>query len=347
MKITLPTESDLDRLLARPPWMFTRRRVDQVAEAGEGPPLASGGSGWMRARRTILIPTAAAGVALGVVAAWRKTQAPPPKVRSGTFANGIEYLATGDGPQNVLVFPGGPGTPRFAGIWSRVGSGMFRPLAEAGYTVWRLTRRRGMPPGHTVADMADDVARVIADAFGGHVDAVVGISFGGTIALQLAARHPGVVGRVALVASSATISERAKESTRRYGEALGHGRFTEAARASLDDLPPGRSTRWVWRLLAALLGRVLAASGFNLPDVLVETQAAIDVDARPDLHQIAAPVLIIVGDKDIAFTRDIVEETTRLIPDCTLIRYEGLREEGTLWDKRVPRDLLTFVNRDR
>lgn len=303
----------------------------------------------MRARRTALILAAAAGVAVAVATAARRRDRPPgPPIRTGTFSNGIEYAAIGDGPKTMIFLPGGPGTVPFTGIWAHLGSGILRPLAAAGFTVWRLSRRRNMPPGHTIADMADDVADVIDETLGGHVDVVVGLSYGGTIALFVAARHPDAVGRVALVASSAAITEAGKETDRRFGEALGNGRFTEAAGQLLEEmLPPGQSRPAVTRLLAPLLGRVLAGSGYNLSDVLVETRAEMDLDARPVLNQISAPVLIIAGDKDVFFTRDTVEETIRLLPDCTVIRYEGRSHGGTAVDKRVPGDILAFVNRPR
>jgi len=107
----------------------------------------------MRARRTALLVTSAVVVAVSVVAARRASRAPRPKVRTGAFSNGIDYTAIGDGPRTVLFLPGGPGTVPFAGIWARMGSGMLKPLAGAGFTVWRLSRRRNMPPGHTVVDM--------------------------------------------------------------------------------------------------------------------------------------------------------------------------------------------------
>ncbi len=299
----------------------------------------------MRARRTALILAAAAGVAVAVVVARRATRAPRPQVRTGTFSNGIAYEAIGDGPRTMIFLPGGPGMIRL--VWVRVGARILRPLAAAGFTVWRLARRRGVPTGHTIEDMADDVAHVIDEAFDGHVDAVVGVSMGGLIALYLAARRPDAVGRVALVASSASISARSLEAAGRYGEALGHERFTEAALVELEDMVPGERRRRLRRLLAALLGRVIAASGNNPPDVLVETRAIMDADARPVLHQITAPVLIIVGDQDLDFPPDIVEETARLIPDCTVVRYEGRDHGGATFDKRAPGDVLDFLDRDR
>jgi pimeloyl-ACP methyl ester carboxylesterase len=90
---------------------------------------------------------------------------------------------------------------------------------------------------------------------------------------------------------------------------------------------------------------MLASSGNNLPDVLVETAAVMDVDTRPVLSQITAPVLLIFGDKDTSFAPDIVEETAQLIPDCTLIRYQERGHGGAAWDKRTPGHILEFINK--
>jgi hypothetical protein len=112
---------------------------------------------------------------------------------------------------------------------------------------------------------------------------------------HLAAWHPDAVGRVAIAASSANISARSAEAASRHGEALGHERYTEAALVQLEDVLPGARSRLVRGLLAALMGRMLAASGNNPPGVLAETRAVTGADARPVLHQITAPVLVIVG----------------------------------------------------
>lgn len=300
----------------------------------------------MRARRgNLIIATAALALAaLGVVLARRTSRAPGHVVRTGTFSNGIEFEAVGSGSRTMLLLPGGPGVNRV--IWARAGARLVRPLAEAGFTVWRLRRRRGMPPGHTIADMADDVAHVIEEEFHGHVEAVVGVSYGGLVAQHLAARHPASVGHVVLDASAATITDEGREADRRFGEALGHGRFGEAGQALLG-ISPGDSPWSTRHLLGLLLGRVAASSGNNLPDVLIETQAEMDFDARPVLHQITSPVLLIAGDKDTYFSQDAVEETARLIPDCTVVWYRGADHGKTAMNRRVPRDVIAFVGHDR
>lgn len=264
------------------------------------------------------------------------------EVRTGTFSNGIAYDAIGSGPRTVIFLPGGPGIVRMA--WDRVRRTLLVSLAARGCTVWRLTRRRDMPAGHTLEDMADDVADVIDEGFGGHVDVVVGLSLGGMIAQLLAARHPKQMDRVVLISAAATATPAALESTRRAGEALGHGRYTEAGAAFFEDVLPGRWFGLLRSLLGVPMGRMLAGSGNNLPDVLVETAAVMDLDTRPVLPEITVPVLLIMGERDRDFAPEIVDETVRLIPDCTLIRYPGKGHGGAAWDERTPGHILDFIS---
>ena len=70
-----------------------------------------------------------------------------------------------------------------------------------------------MPKGHTIADMADDYAGLVANEFGGKVDLVVGVSYGGMIGFDLAARHPERFGHIAIAVAGYEVSERARPST--------------------------------------------------------------------------------------------------------------------------------------
>jgi len=282
---------------------------------------------------------ASAGVVGGSVVALRSESARP-AVRTGTFTNSIEYAALGTGPRTVLFLPGGPGTPS----WEKAHARSFLPAyATEGYTVYWLSRRRNMPAGHSIADMADDVAQVIAE-LGGRVDAVIGASYGGLIALHLAAQHPDRLGRVVLLGSAATIPEEAKELDRRWGEAWGHGRFTEAGEAMLAEVLPAENLAWLRRLLAPLAGRMLAAWDCNLGDVLVETQAEMAYDARSVLPQITAPVLIVAGDRDLFLPREVIEATAAGISDSTVIWREGAGHVRTIRSKQTTSDVLAFLS---
>jgi hypothetical protein len=63
-------------------------------------------------------------------------------------------------------------------------------------------------------------------------------------------------------------------------------------------------------------------------------------DARPD---ISVPVLLVCGDQDLYFPKEVYEETARLIPDCTLRMYEGIGHVRAAFDKRLAQDVLDFV----
>lgn len=98
-----------------------------------------------------------------------------PKPVTGIFANGMAYVRWGTGPKTLLFIPGGPGNAAPSGMSMQMFP-LFRPLVEDGYTAWYVARRRDMPKGHTIADMADDYAGLVANEFGGKVDFVVGVS---------------------------------------------------------------------------------------------------------------------------------------------------------------------------
>jgi pimeloyl-ACP methyl ester carboxylesterase len=224
----------------------------------------------------------------------------------------------------------------------------FEPFVEAGYAPWLVTRRRNMPAGHTIADMADDYAQVIADELGGRVDLVVGESFGGMVAQYLAARHGARCGCVAVVIAAAEVSQWGKEVDSRLAAAIARGDAAGVGAAFAEYALPGERSGWARRLVGRWIGRSLV-SGTHYPpsDLLVETEAELSYDSRPVLPDIDLPVVMLCGDSDRFFLREVVEETARLIPDCTLVWYEGQGHLKVGTSKRVPQDILAFVNRAR
>ncbi|MGH3348512.1 MAG: alpha/beta fold hydrolase [Nocardioides sp.] len=229
---------------------------------------------------------------------------------------------------------------------ARIARKWFDPFVEAGYAVWYVTRRRNMPPGHTVADMADDYAQVIADELGGWVDLVVGESYGGMILQFLAARHGESLGHAAIVVAAADVSEWGIEVDTRLAAALARGDRAGVGMAFSEYAFPGARSRWLRRVVGPWLARSLL-SGKNYPpgDLLVETEAELAFDARPVLPRIAVPVVLLCGDSDRFFPQDLVEETVGLIPECALVTYEGQGHMKVATSRRVPQDVLAFVER--
>ncbi len=300
----------------------------------------------MRSRMALTL-AAGAGAALGVVAWRRAARSPLPEMRIGAFANGMEYSAVGSGPKTLLFIQGGPGTVVPSRREMRMMVSSVKPYLEDGFTVWGVTRRRGMPRGHTVADMAEDYARVIRDEFGGHVDVVVAEEFGGMIGQQLAANHPDLLTHLALVRTAWRVTEWGRDVDGRFGEALSAGKFTDAGAALLEEIAPGPRWHWLRRLLGPLTGRWLAGRAYNLQDVLVETYAERDFDGREILPRIRVPAVVICGEKDQIFAQEDAADTARLIPAGTLITYPGASGLQAAASPQVPRDILAFIHPNR
>ena len=132
----------------------------------------------------------------------------------------MEYARWGTGSKTLLLMPGGPGnfTPR--GMEQLIRLRKFRPFVEDGYTIWAVTRKRGMPEGHSVADMADDYAEFIEQELDGKVDIALGVSYGGFIGFYLAQRHPDRFGHIAITMAGHTVSERGRHADYSMAERL-------------------------------------------------------------------------------------------------------------------------------
>ena len=268
-----------------------------------------------------------------------------PKPVTGMFPNRMAYARWGSGPKTLLLIPGGPGNTVPSGMRLSMLLGATRSLVEDGYTVWAVARKQDMPKGHTMADMAEDYAGLIADEFGGKVDLVVGVSYGGVIGFHLAARHPDRFGHIAIVGAAYDANEQGKTLDYDFAKLLSEGRNGEAGALMLRFMAPSLRVPGVARVLGAVLVRLMYGEThpYFASDMMVEAEAEMAFDAREVLPDIPVPVLLVCGDADMYIPKEYYEETARLIPDCTLRMYEGIGHVGAVRDKRFPQDVLDFV----
>lgn len=295
-------------------------------------------------RRLIaLLLVAGAAILAGRQAVWMGA----PRPVTGMSSTRMAYARWGDGPKTLLLMPGGPGNfaPGGIDLWMMLRP--FRRLIDEGYTVWYVMRKQGMPQGHAIADMADDYAEFIDSELGGKVDVALGTSYGGFIGFHLAARHPDRFGHIVTAAAGYEVSERGKDIDYTMAKRLSEGRSVEAATGMFEDyFPQVRVPGLAW-----LFGQVMGRIGFRgghaefASDVMVEGEAEVAFDARPILPEIGVPVLLIGGDADFMFPEGYLEETARLIPECTLRVYEGKDHVQALSDERLCPDVLDFIDK--
>lgn len=245
------------------------------------------------------------------MAGLRRTRSGP---RRGASRTRMDYLVWGSGPRTMLFLPGGPGSSVGGRLftWSR--GRFFAPYVEAGYAVWLVTRRRGMPLTHTLAGIADDHAAFIREEIGGRVDLVVAESFGGMVAQHLAATHPDVLGGLVLVATGCRVTQETRDVDDRLVAALRAGDRSGAGAAFAGYVVPGPRLAALRRLLGPLVAALLLSGRhFPVQDVLVEVDAERRCDTRALLPLVRVPTLLVAGDRDRFFSRPVVEETARLL----------------------------------
>ncbi len=259
----------------------------------------------------------------------------------GTLGDGMAYLCLGAGPPLVFL----PGLsahhrpPHGMDRWFQVQQ--IRLLARH-REVWWIQRRAGLTAPVTMADLAGDYAGVLAQQFGEPVD-VVGVSTGGSVALQLAADHPGVVRRLVLVHSGCRLGPQGREAQRKAAVLL---RRSQSRQASAMMISMMGGTRLSRRVLAGV-GWLLGGSIFGTadPDMLATIDAEDAFDLTHRLGSITTPTLVVGGDRDAFYGAQVFEETAALLPHGRLMLRKGKSHMGAATGARLTRDVLAFLER--
>ena len=258
-------------------------------------------------------------------------------VDDGTLARGLPCFAFGSGrPLAVLRgFMTVHANP--VGLQRRFEIRLLAPLARH-FRVYAIGRAPGMSPDTSMADIARDHAEALRAEFGAAVD-LLGVSSGGSIALQLAADHPDVVRRLVLVSAGYRLGTAAKEALLRYVEA------TAAGRRGAHYLAPFKvESNAGARLVAPLMWLLDPLLRPRDPADMVAFARAEDAfDLGPRLGEVTAPTLVIAGERDRIYSAAIFQRTAAGVRDGRLIVYPGTGHGGTLASRRFVDDVTAFL----
>lgn len=254
-------------------------------------------------------------------------------------SRGMASLSLGSGPP-LLLLPGltpDHEPPTGSERWFQLRQ--MRRLAH-GRSVWWVNRRRGLAEGSTMADLAEDYATMLLEWQATPID-VVGISTGGSIALQLAADHPQVVRRLALVASGCRLGPQGHAGQRRAIEALERGDRRAAAAVLMELGAAGRFTRGTLRTAGWLVPSMLV--GRDVHDLLVTLRAEDAFDLAERLDSISTPTLVVGGERDAFYGEGVFRETAEGLPFGHLVLYPGAGHAATVANRRLGAELNAFL----
>lgn len=240
-------------------------------------------------------------------------------------ARGLEiaFERTGTGPTLVLVHGAGDDHR----VWRAQLDGLSDACTVVAWDEPGSGRSSDLPAGFGLADYADCLAALI-DAVGGHA-IVCGISWGGTVALELSRRHPALVPALVLADTYAGWKGSLPES-----EVAARVATAEEQLAG-----PRDGSAFAWGLFAGeppaehvpLLRELAAAAR----PATLRAQLAImaSTDLREMLPRIAVPTLLVWGDRDARSPLAVARELERAIPGSSLV---VLRDCGHLSNMEQP-----------
>ncbi|PXY36508.1 alpha/beta fold hydrolase [Prauserella flavalba] len=267
---------------------------------------------------------------------------PEPEIAHGTLHSDMPFLRLGSG--RPLVFLPGitPHHRQPSGSEARFQLRQLRPLAE-GRQVWWVNRRPGLAQHVTMAGLAADYAGAVHHLrFTGPVD-VVGVSTGGSIALQLAADHPDTVRKLVVVSAAYRLGDAGREAQRQAAAWLRAGRPRRAAATVMRMLGTGPLSRGTLGACGWLAGKGVLGDGD--PDVLATIGAEDQFDLESRLGDIAAPTLVAGGARDSFYGEELFTRTAALIPKAELTLYPGKGHLSTHVHE-VAADVLAFLAPD-
>jgi pimeloyl-ACP methyl ester carboxylesterase len=182
---------------------------------------------------------------------------------------------------------------------------------------------------------------MIREEFGGPVD-VLGVSTGGSIVQHFAADYPDLVRRLVIHSSAHTLNAAAKAAQMEVGRLAGQRQWREAWATLLDfTLPPGPLARPQARLAALLLS---LAPPTDPADLIITIEAEDRFGFKERLAQIAAPTLVVAGERDPFYSAALFQETAAGIPNARLILYGGMGHPAA--GKQFARDVRAFLRED-
>jgi 3-oxoadipate enol-lactonase len=181
-----------------------------------------------------------------------------------------------------------------AGIWARVAGGLAGEFTVVTYDL-RGTGGSGRPPGpYSLDDFVGDL-RALVRELDLNRPALVGHSFGGSIALAYAAGHPDDVAAVVSVGGPVVLPEQGRQGMRDRADLVEReGMAAVAETVATNGTSPSfreRDPKGFARLVA-----MLAANDAATYAATCRVIAAMDL--LPDLARVSAPVLLVAGDRD-------------------------------------------------
>ncbi|MFX0099646.1 MAG: alpha/beta fold hydrolase, partial [Candidatus Hodarchaeota archaeon] len=122
-------------------------------------------------------------------------------METGRYLERIPYVKGGSGEKTIIILPGSFDFVLSVELDPKAAYKRYMSLLPGGYKFCILGYDRNLPDTATLESMADEFASIIKENFDTPVT-LAGASYGGSISVYLASRHPELVERLLLFSSA-------------------------------------------------------------------------------------------------------------------------------------------------
>jgi pimeloyl-ACP methyl ester carboxylesterase len=231
--------------------------------------------------------------------------------------NGLEIACerVGEGPPLVLVH----GAPADGRLWQPQLAALADEFTVVAWDEPGAGRSSDLPVGFGLADYANCLAALIEARSLGPAH-VAGLSWGGTVALELYRRHPGLV--ATLILADTYAGWKGSLPVEEVQARVAGVRRTLAAPAEeFDPTPPGLFAGDPPPEFVPLLNEIFAAVRRESLRTLLLVMP--EADQRDLLSRVAVPTLLIWGELDARSPLSVARHFDQAIPDTKLVVIPG------------------------
>ena len=227
----------------------------------------------------------------------------------------IAYERVGAGPLLVLVH----GAAEDGRTWQRQLAVLADEFTVVAWDEPGAGQSCDLPEGMTLAGFADGLAALVESLHLGPAR-VAGLSWGGTVALEMYRRHPGLVAALIMIDTYAGWkgSLPAQEV---HARVVGARRMLDAPPEHFDPTLPGlfagEPPPAAQQLLAVMAADVRPTT------LACELTIMADTDLSDLLPQVGVPTLLVWGDSDVRSPLRVARQFHDAIPDSHLVVIEG------------------------
>ena len=250
----------------------------------------------------------------------------------------MDYITFGDGEKTLVLIPGlsFKTVRKFAEAFSF----MYRIFGKE-CTVYAFDRKRQLPIGYSIKNMADDLAQVM-ETIGIENADVIGISQGGMIAQYLTLDHPHLVNKLVLAVTMSRLNDTARaviSNWVRFAVNDDYEGITE------DMLKVVYSEEYVSKFgkyfpLVSRFGKPKDMGQFA-----IKARACLTCNCYERLEEITCPVFVIGAKQDLVLSGEAAEEIAeKLKCECYMYEARGhsAYEEAPDFNRRI----LEFLQKD-